>query len=243
MSHVAHTNEPCRTYTSRRRYKRVILNIQMGHIKHTNGSNRTNKRVQILEQTGDSAQTREHMKESHRIYRWGMLRLQTSHELEADSSDSAHSYTHMAESYCIYNWGMLHIQICRVPDTNEVMSQMQMSHITCANESRTWSRLERFGGTANYHCYRRSWEISHIPYAIELCRTFEGIMSHIRMSHVTHTNASYHTYECLQMSHATPNYENYHISGGVSHITPNYESLYDPREYVMSRKQMTLQMQ
>jgi len=211
MSHVTHTNEPCRVYTW------VTSWIQMSHIKHTNGSNCTYKRVPILEQTGDSAQTREHVKESHRIYKWGMMHIQTSHELEVDSSDSAHSCTHMAESYCIYNWGMLHIQICRVPDTNEsyrrykwvtshvqtshepgadssysahtrknmqdsyrifkwLMSQIQMSNIMHTNESRTWSRLERFGGTAHYHCYRRSWEISHIPYAIELFRTFEGIM-------------------------------------------------------------------
>jgi len=54
-------------------------------------------------------------------------------------------------------------------------------------------------------CHTYQWVMSHISMSHvtrmnESCHTYEWVMSHIRMSHVTHTNESCHTYE-WGMSH------------------------------------------
>ena len=122
-----------------------------------------------------------------------------------------HMQKHAEESHCIYEW---------------LMSQIQTSHITHRNGSRTWSRLEGFGSAANYHCYRRSWEISHITHAIQSCCMYQWVMSRIRISHVTRTNESCHIYEWV-MSHVR-----------MSHITHTNVSCHT-YEWVMSHIRMS----
>jgi len=77
----------------------------------------------------------------------------------------------------------------------------------------------------------------------ESCHTYEWVMSHIRMSHVTHTNESCHTYEWvmshIRMSHVTYMNESCHIYDWVmshirmSHVTHTNESchIYDWANY------------
>jgi len=76
------------------------------------------------------------------------------------------------------------------------------------------------------HIYERVMShirMSHVTHMNELCHTYESVMSHIRMSHVTHTNQSCHTYESvvshIRMSHVTHTNESCHTYEWVmSHI-------------------------
>ena len=52
----------------------------------------------------------------------------------------------------------------------------------------------------NESCHTYEWVISHVwmghvTHMNESCNTYEWVMSHIWMSHVTHMNESHHTYE------------------------------------------------
>ena len=71
----------------------------------------------------------------------------------------------------------------------------------------------------NESCCTYEWVMSHIlmshvTHMNESCCTYEWIMSHIWMSHVAHMNESYHTYERVMshtwMSHVTHKDESCH---------------------------------
>jgi len=93
--------------------------------------------------------------------------------------------THMSESCHTYGWVMSHIWMSHATHMNEscpthnwwIMVDMSMSHATHMNDS--------------WHTYE--WVVScrwmrHATYMNESCPTYEWVMSHIRMSHVPHTN-------------------------------------------------------
>ena len=57
--------------------------------------------------------------------------------------------------------------------------------------------------------------VSHVSHTNESCHTYEWVMSHIRMSHVTHMHESCHTYAWVMshiwMGHVAYMYESCHI--------------------------------
>jgi len=114
--------------------------------------------------------------------------------------------THMVESYHNYEWVM----------SRYLPSRPRMSHVTRVNESRDtyeWvmSRMchANESGTARIWMYRdvthsclshgsfiwsaQFWT-SQLP-TNESCHTYEWVVSHIWMSHVTHMNGLCHAYE------------------------------------------------
>jgi len=60
--------------------------------------------------------------------------------------------------------------------------------------------------------------VSHVTHMNESCHTYEWVMSHIWMSHVTHMNESCHTYEWV-MSHIWMSHVTHMSEIWVSHIT------------------------
>jgi len=76
-----------------------------------------------------------------------------------------------------------------------LLRQLRMSQIT----------RERVMSHTNQSCHTYEsvmshiW-IGHVTHVDESCHTYEWVISHIRMSHVTHINESCHTYEWV-MSH------------------------------------------
>jgi len=127
-----------------------------------------------------------------------------------------------------------------------VTSQIRMSHGTHMNESwhtyeynvSVWFRLAQQYRDYTYtyeSCLRYEWVMAHAwrshgTYGSEihvsdvpLLRAILRVMSHISMSHVTHTNESCHTYEWVMsyiwMSHVTHMSESCHAHEWVmSHI-------------------------
>jgi len=112
------------------------------------------------------------------------------------------------ESCHTYEWVMSHIWMSHVTQVNEschtcewVMSHIWMSHVTHMNEScHIWKE-----GTSPLNV--REWGMSHMHEScyvavranvcLEIHEMYhvKWVMSHISMSHATHTNGSCHTYE------------------------------------------------
>ena len=59
--------------------------------------------------------------------------------------------------------------------------------------------------------------MSHVTHMNESCHTYEGSISHVWMSHVKHMNESFHTYEWV-MSHISTHMMCHIWTGHVTHI-------------------------
>ena len=68
-----------------------------------------------------------------------------------------------------------------------------------------------------YNCVMLHLWMSHVTHMNESCHTYECVMSHIWMRHVTHMNESCHTYECA-LPCATRTWAHAMLHIRISHI-------------------------
>jgi len=132
-------------------------------------------------------------------------RMSVTYEWVPHENKVAHGTMHNREMWNTYNWVMSHIQLSHVTRTIEscrtyiwVMSQIQQRHITHAIESRRKYKVPQ--QERQCHTYRgviAQMCSVHIKIANGSYRTYNWVMSHTQLSHVTHTIESCRTYTVL----------------------------------------------
>jgi len=175
MSHVTHTNEPCRTY------EWVMSHIWMSHIW-------------ICHVT--------RVNESCHTWEWVMSHLCMSHVTRMNES--------MNESCHIYEWIVYTPQRHRT----EQFPKPWKGLIAWSDSFICVMRLNLYIYECRDSLLRVTWLV-RVRHASELskalkgesCHTYEWVMSHVWMSHVTRINESCHTYGWVMshvlMSHVT----------------------------------------
>jgi len=98
---------------------------------------------------------------------------------------------------CVSNEWLIHTHVTWLKDTWVRVFQWVMSHMRCVSMSHVTNEW----GTSrmNKSCDTYEWVMAHIwmrhvTHMDEACHTYEWVMSHVWMSHVTRMNESCHTY-------------------------------------------------
>jgi len=187
MSHVTHINASCHVY------KWAMSHIWMSRVTQNNESCHTYEWV--TSHVWMSRVTR--MDESCHTYKWVVSYIQiqtcvadsnTERTARAMSHISMSHVTHMNKSHHTYTWVTLHI------------SKSHFTHINTSACRRFRQQMSSWG-------HRPLLQKSPIKETIflqkrpmtaneqlEPCHTYQWVMSHISMSHVTRMNKSDHTY-------------------------------------------------
>jgi len=187
LSHVTHMKESCHAYEwvmlhvneSCHTCEWVLSHIWMSHVTHMNESCHTYERV--MSHIWMSHVT--YVNESCHTCEWVMSHMWMNH------------VTHVNESWHIYKWVLSRMdESCHT--YKWVLSYMNES---CHLYAWVMSRVNK-----SCHMWHDSYFVAH---ANESCHTYERAMSHMWMSHVTHTNESCYicmnhvTYECMPHSY------------------------------------------
>jgi len=121
--------------------------------------------------------------------------------------------THMNESCHTYGWVMSHISMRRGTHINiswhifdgEFVDGMLMEF----PDRMSWHTHK------NESCHTYEWVMSHksmrhVTHISASCHTHQCVMSHTSMHHVTHINASCHTYQCV-VAHISQGIREWHL--------------------------------
>jgi len=223
VSSVTHMNESCHTYGL------GMCRMWISHVTQMNESCHACEPLQL------SRFYRLPQGESCHTYEWVMSHIWMSHVTHMWIRHG----THMEEPCHTYEW---------------VTSRLWMSHDARMNASPAWMSHVTVASICNQRAFMADRKVSHgthiwMSHVMRMyksyiwCHTYEWVMSHLSMNHVTHMNESCNTYEWVMlhvwMSHVICMNESCHTYERVmsqiwmSYVTHINESCH-AYEWVMS---------